>query len=117
MRSIRDGAVDTVQVYGIRPFAFDPAAPVYAAGMLALLQVAFIVVYGGALGIALRELGSCREPRRAAGFGLLCVGLADWASCRRRCTGPTCSICYRSPRRSYWCWRVSRHGSPNGGSK
>jgi hypothetical protein len=73
--SIRDGAADSVQSYGIRPFAFDPAEPASAGNVLALLQLAFVVVYAGAVCVALRELAAGQGSRREAGFHLLCVAL------------------------------------------
>jgi hypothetical protein len=73
--SIRDGATDSVTAYGIQPFAFQPLHPASTGNVLALQQLAFVAVLATGLVVAIRELASKQESRRAAGFALVCAAL------------------------------------------
>ena len=73
--SIRDGATDSVTAYGIQPFAFQPLHLASAGNVLALQQLAFVVVLATGLVVAMRELALARGARHDTGFALLCAAL------------------------------------------
>lgn len=75
VRSICDGAIDTVDFYGIAPFQFDVAAGLSGGNALALLQIIVPSTCVLCVGAGILALRSGSRGTAANGFTLFCSSL------------------------------------------